>query len=50
LANNVFDRRYDLFGTYLTRSMSACGVVVTDRRSEIFGQPASIYGGIRVTF
>ena len=51
--NNVFDRRYALFGTYFDPSAAAnvgMPIVLTDHRSEVLGQPLSVYGGIRVTF
>jgi iron complex outermembrane receptor protein len=51
--NNLFDRRYALFGTYFDpRAAANVGlpVVLTDHRSEVLGQPLSVYGGIRVTF
>jgi iron complex outermembrane recepter protein len=53
LINNLFDRRYALFGTYFDPSaVAAAGLPVTlrDRRTEVLGQPLAIYGGIRITF
>ena len=53
LLNNAFDRRYALFGTFFDPRASAnvgLPIVLTDRRSEVLGQPLSVYGGIRVTF
>lgn len=52
LANSVFDRRY-AFGTYFDPGASVnvgLPVVLTDCRSEVLGQSASVYGGIRITF
>ena len=51
--NNVLDRRYALFGTYFDPSAAAnvgLPVVLTDHRSEVLGQPLSVYAGLRVTF
>jgi len=51
--NNVLDRRYALFGTYFDpRAAANVGlpVVLTDHRSEVLGQPLSVYAGLRVTF
>ena len=53
LLNNVFDRRYTLFGTYFNPQAAAnvgLPIVLSDHRSEVLGQPLSVYGGIRVTF
>jgi iron complex outermembrane receptor protein len=53
LLNNAFDRRYALFGTFFDPRASAnvgLPIVLTDHRSEVLGQPLSVYGGIRVTF
>jgi iron complex outermembrane recepter protein len=53
LINNLFDKRYALFGTFFNpQSVSnvSLPIVLTDRRSEVLGSPLSIYGGIRVTF
>jgi iron complex outermembrane recepter protein len=53
LLNNLFDRRYALFGTYFNPQAAAnvgLPIVLTDHRSEVLGQPLSVYGGIRVTF
>jgi iron complex outermembrane receptor protein len=53
LLNNVLDKRYALFGTYFNPQSAAnvgLPVVLTDHRSEVLGQPLSVYGGIRVTF
>jgi iron complex outermembrane receptor protein len=51
--NNVFDRRYALFGTYFDPKAAAnvgLPIVLTDHRSEVLGQPLSVYAGLRVTF
>ena len=51
--NNMFDRRYALFGTYFDPKAAAnvgMPVVLTDHRSEVLGQPLSVYAGLRVTF
>jgi iron complex outermembrane receptor protein len=51
--NNVLDRRYALFGTYFDPGAAAnvgLPVELTDHRSEVLGQPLSVYGGLRVTF
>jgi iron complex outermembrane receptor protein len=53
LLNNVFDRRYTLFGTYFNPQAAAnvgLPIVLSDHRSEVLGQPLSVYGGIRVIF
>jgi iron complex outermembrane receptor protein len=53
LLNNLFDRRYALFGTYFNPQAAAnvgLPIVLSDHRSEVLGQPLSVYGGIRVTF
>jgi iron complex outermembrane receptor protein len=53
LLNNLFDKRYALFGTFFNPQSVAnvsLPVVLTDRRSEILGSPLSVYGGLRVTF
>jgi iron complex outermembrane receptor protein len=53
LVNNLFNRRYALFGTYFDpQSVANVGlpIVLTDHRTEVLGPPFSIYGGIRITF
>ncbi len=53
LVNNLFDRRYALFGSFfnpLATANAGLPIVLTDRRTEVLGQPLSIYGGIRITF
>lgn len=53
LVNNLFNRKYALFGTYFDpQGVANAGlpIVLTDRRTEVLGPPLSIYGGIRVTF
>lgn len=51
VANNIFDKRYALFGTYFDPTgvaNVALPLVLTDQRAEVPGQPLSIYGGIRI--
>jgi iron complex outermembrane receptor protein len=53
LVNNLFDKRYALFGTYFDpKAVENVGlpIVLTDRRTEVFGPPLAIYGGVRVIF
>ena len=53
LINNLFNRRYALFGTFFDpQSVANVGlpVVLTDHRTEVLGAPLSVYGGIRITF
>jgi len=53
LVNNLFDKRYALFGTYFDpQGVAKAGlpIALTDPRTEVPGQPLSIYGGIRITF
>ena len=53
LVNNLFDHRYALFGTYFNPGSAAnvgLPIVLTDHRSEVLGQPLSVYGGMRITF
>ena len=53
LMNNLFDRRYALFGTYFNPGAvknAGLPVVLNDHRTEVLGPPLSIYGGLRVTF
>ena len=53
LVNNLFDRRYALFGTYFDPSAVknvGLPVVLNDRRTEVLGPPVALYGGVRVTF
>ena len=51
--NNVFNKRYALFGTFFDPSDVAnvkLPVVLTDHRTEVLGPPLAVYGGIRITF
>jgi iron complex outermembrane receptor protein len=53
LVNNLFNRRYALFGTYFNpEDVANVGlpVVLTDHRTEVLGPPLAAYGGIRITF
>jgi iron complex outermembrane receptor protein len=53
LVNNLFDKRYALFGTFFDpQGVASAGlpIALTDRRSEVFGAPVSAYGGIRIRF
>ncbi len=54
LINNLFDKRYALFGTYFQPSdvanVTGLPVALTDPRSEVLGAPLSVFGGIRITF
>jgi iron complex outermembrane receptor protein len=53
IVNNLFDKRYALFGTYFDpQDVRNVGLPVqlSDARTEVFGTPFAIYGGIRVTF
>src|SRR5262249_38997263 len=53
LVNNLFDKRYALFGTYFDPggvANAGLPISLTDPRTEVFGQPRSFYGGLRVTF
>jgi iron complex outermembrane recepter protein len=53
LVNNLFDKRYALFGAFFDpQGVANAGLplTLTDRRTEVFGQPRSIYGGLRVKF
>src|SRR5262249_3610793 len=53
LVDNLFDKRYALFGTFFDpRGVANVGlpIALTDRRTEVFGQPFSMYGGLRVRF
>jgi iron complex outermembrane receptor protein len=53
LVNNLFDKRYALFGTFFDpQGVANAGlpITLTDRRTEVFGQPRSVYGGVRVRF
>ncbi len=53
LVNNLFDRRYALFGTYFVPGAAAnvrLPIALTDHRSEVLGQPLSAYAGIRIVF
>ena len=53
LINNLFNRRYALFGTYFDpQSVTNVGlpIVLSDHRTQVLGAPLSVYGGIRITF
>jgi iron complex outermembrane receptor protein len=53
LINNLFDKRYPLFGTFFDPGDVAnvgLPVVLADHRTEVLGAPLAVYGGIRVTF
>ncbi len=54
LINNLFDKRYALYGTYFDPSdvanVAGFPVALTDNRSEVLGAPLSVFGGIRITF
>jgi iron complex outermembrane receptor protein len=53
LINNVFDKRYSLFGTFFDPGDVAnvgLPIVLTDHRTEVLGAPLAAYGGIRITF
>jgi iron complex outermembrane receptor protein len=53
LANNVFDERYALFGTFwdpASVSNVPLAFPLTDRRIEVYGAPLAGYAGIRVRF
>lgn len=54
LVNNLFDKRYALYGAYFSPADVAglAGVAgsLTDARTEVLGAPLSVFGGIRVRF
>jgi iron complex outermembrane receptor protein len=53
LVNNLFNKRYALFGTYFDpQGVANVGlpIVLSDHRTEVLGAPLSIYGGVRLTF
>jgi iron complex outermembrane receptor protein len=54
LINNLFDKRYALFGTYFdtgsVANVPGQPVTLTDPRSEVLGAPLSVFGGLRVRF
>jgi iron complex outermembrane recepter protein len=53
LVNNLFDKRYAPFGTFFNpQGVANAGLplTLTDRRTEVLGQPRSLYGGLRVRF
>lgn len=53
LVNNLFDKRYALFGTFFDPqgvANAGLSISLTDPRTEVLGQPRSFYGGLRVTF
>lgn len=50
-ANNVFDRRYALFGTYFEpQAVRNAGlpIALTDQRTFVYGAPLTVYAGWRV--
>ena len=54
-ANNVFDRRYGVFGTLFEADEApgdvvAPGFTFTDPRSIVLGAPVAVYGGVKVKF
>ncbi|MBL8566146.1 MAG: TonB-dependent receptor [Hyphomicrobiaceae bacterium] len=54
-ANNIFDRKYGLFGTLFDADEApgevvAPGFTFTDPRSIVPATPIAIYGGVKVTF
>jgi iron complex outermembrane receptor protein len=54
LINNLFDKRYALYGTYFdtgdVANVPGLPVALTDARTEVLGAPLSVFGGVRVTF
>ena len=53
IINNLFDKRYALFGTYFDpTNVKNVGlpVTLTDNRTEVLGAPFAVYGGVRVRF
>lgn len=54
LVNNLFNKRYALYGTYFdtgdVANIAGLPVALTDNRTEVLGAPLSIYAGMRVTF
>jgi iron complex outermembrane recepter protein len=51
--NNLFDKRYALFGTYFDPNGVAnvgLPVALTDNRTEVLGAPLSVFGGVRIKF
>ena len=51
LANNIFNNKYALFGTYFEPQGTAKAglpITLTDQRTLVPGAPLAIYGGIRV--
>ena len=52
--NNLFDKRYALFGTYFdtgsVANVSGLPVALTDARTEVLGAPLSVFGGVRIRF
>ena len=51
VVNNLFDKKYALFGTYFDPSdvqNVKLPIVLTDQRTEVPGQPFVIYGGFKV--
>ena len=50
LVNNLFNKKYLLFGTYFEPQgvqNAGLGIALTDQRTEVPGQPLSIYVGLR---
>jgi len=54
LINNLFNKRYALYGTYFdtgdVANVTGLPAALTDARTEMLGAPLSVYGGVRVTF
>jgi iron complex outermembrane receptor protein len=53
LVNNLFDRKYALFGSYFSpEGVANAGlpITLTDQRTEVPGQPLSVYAGLRAKF
>ncbi|MBV8778315.1 MAG: TonB-dependent receptor [Alphaproteobacteria bacterium] len=51
--NNLFDKRYALYGTYFNLGSVAnvaLPAALSDSRTEVPGAPFSIFGGVRLTF
>lgn len=54
LINNLFDKRYALYGAYFdtgdVANVPGLPAALTDARTEVLGAPLSVFGGLRVTF
>jgi iron complex outermembrane receptor protein len=54
IINNLFNKRYALYGTYFdtgdVANVAGLPVTLTDSRTEVLGAPLSVFGGVRVTF